>query len=236
MFISNNMKKLLNNILKIGLIIIIPILILTVFILKENWNRWGMWNDNQRQWIHIMDSALCDFFTGKGMPLYNFFNYNGVEIFDEGYYGLYNPLIWLAWILGKILCAETIPVYMYICIILGNITVYIITRKLNISYFNSCLIVLVYMFSPVLYNAGNWYFVWMNYWIIPMLILSIMLWDKSANLMNIILPSMLLLTSILSGNIQYTVMHFISWGIVCLVLCASCKYGGGYFISCLEAL
>lgn len=224
-------KPGLTGVIKTISIIVIPIIILVFFILKENWNRWGMWNDNQRQWIHIMDRALSNFFSGKGMPLYDFFNYGGVEIFDEGYYGLYNPLIWIAWLLGKALCSETMPVYIYLCIILGNLAVYLITRELDVPYFNSFLIVLLYMFVPTLYNPGNWYFVWMNYWIVPMLVFSVMVRDRLSKVMNILLPSLLLLASILSGNSQYTVMHFISWAGICLILFVknyknACVWGG----------
>ena len=206
------MKQKLVSVAKITALIIIPVVLLCVLVLGTDWNRWGMWNDNLRQWTHPMEKALSRFFSGKGMPLYNFYNYKGVELFDEGYYGLYNPLIWLAWLLSRVIQAETMPIYQLFCCVLGNTAVFLILSELKVPYYKAWICVLAYLFSPTMFSCGNWYYVWMNYWILPLLLYSILKWESSKTITNVTGTSFILLFSILSGNSQYTFMHYLTWG------------------------
>lgn len=205
-------------------VICFPMLLCAIVVFGDNWNQYGMWNDNQRQWIHIMDTSLNSFFHGKGMPFYNFYNYKGIEIYGQGYYGLYNPLIWLSWLVGKIIHVKTMTMYIYICGFLGNLAVNLIAKKLKCTWYNTAFMIIAYMFTPIIYNGGNWYYIWMNYWIIPMLIYSILLWNSMNIWKNILFTSAILLASILSGNSQYTVMHYIIYGICGCFICVIKRY------------
>lgn len=215
-------KEFILEIIKLLFIILAPVLCL-IFILHfykyGGSRRFLMWDDNQRQWSPIINAALNQFFHGKGMPFYDFYNYNGFEIFDEGYYGLYNPVMWIAFLVGKLLCIEAIPMYIYLCIIFGNISVYRITKEFQLSTIATFFVVFAYTFSPTLFNM-RWYYCWNNYFLMPLLIYSFLLWNKNSFFKNVLLISFTLALSIMSGNAQYTIMHFMCFGILSfLIIC-----------------
>ena len=72
--------------ISILLVILLAILILLCISGGSPW--FGLWDDNQTQWLPIMEEAYsCFFHTGK-IPTINWFQMKGMKIYDVGYYGL----------------------------------------------------------------------------------------------------------------------------------------------------
>lgn len=74
-----------------------PLFLIVFVMLPDSWKELGLFDDMTFQWLPIINKALHQFFAGNGIPYYDFYNFKGMGILDEGYYGLYNPLIWLAY-------------------------------------------------------------------------------------------------------------------------------------------
>jgi len=173
----------------------------------------SMVDDNVNQWLPVMNAAFEELFSTGHLPGYSFFLFGGLRIFDVGYYGLYNPLAFCSFLLGKLFSLDTIPVYIILCFLLGNLLVYQIARKsVSLPWFPSVLVVLAYATSGVFYYMSYWYYIWNNYWIVPCLVLAFLRWHSG----KYYAAGFVLFLSLLSGNIQYTVFHYMIFGIISL--------------------
>ena len=221
------------EVLKNFVAVIAPLFCLVIMLhfFHNGWRGFCLRDDNLKQWIHIINAGLNQFFHGKGMPFYNFFIYEGVEIYDEGYYGLYNPLMWIAFLLGKIIGAETISLYIFLLIFCGNLVIYKITAENKLPYGMRFLVVFSFTFLPIFYYQGQrWYYVWNNYLVVPLIIYSLNIWKRLSVRKNIFLIAFIFLLSVTLGNAQYTFMSFISWGILTFFTLKNNKKYLFYFI------
>ena len=186
----------------------LPLFLIVFVMLPDSWKELGLFDDTTFQWLPIMNKALNQFFAGNGIPYYDFYNFKGMEIFDEGYYGLYNPLIWLAYIVRYLTKIETTVVYTYECMLIGNIVVYLLGEKLKANYATKLILILSYFGGCGLYGRICWYYIWENYWIIPAIIISLfnIYEERREGIVSLIF---ILVFSILSGNIQYTAYHYL---------------------------
>ncbi len=166
-----------------------------------------IFDDKAFQWLPVMESALDEFFNSGHLPTYNFFQLKGFDILKPGYYGLYNPLIWVAYLISKIIGSNTISVYIFTSYCIGNIFIFLLGRKFDISRSIILILVLCQTGSIVYFSFIHWYYIINNYWFIPCLLFVFMHVDGSTKEYYAI--GTLLAFSILLGNIQYTFYHCI---------------------------
>ena len=111
-------------------------------------NELFLYDDNRNQWMPIMDKAYDQFFSTGIMPNYDFYQSKGLEIGDEGYYCLQNPLTMISYILYRFVFfkswGSTLSFYTLMMVTLGNITAFMLCRTLGADKIRSLIVVLIY--------------------------------------------------------------------------------------------
>lgn len=199
-------------------------------IIPDKYYQLGLYDDNVRQWLPVMNRALEIFFSTGSMPYYDFYNFKGMEIFDVGYYGLYNPLIWVSFLLHNLFGVETTVIYIYISLAIGNIFLFLVSKRITKSNICAFFINVMYTFNPVLYGHSYWYYIFENYWIVPAFSWCFLLaLKKNAKMIEKTSPSIVLICSTLGGNIQYTAYYYLLYCIVSFVIYIRYKESIRYF-------
>ncbi len=179
-------------------------------------------DDNRYQWYPVIDQSYQTFFETGHMPQFNFYQFKGIEICDEGYYSLNNPIMLISYVLNvyvfKSPSLPTLTIYIFIMIASGNVFAYLLCRKLNASVPLSIFIVLMYTSSSTFFRFGYWYYVFNNYLIIPLL-LYCLIRTLNTKILSYVIIGVILAFSILLGNVQYTVYHYVLYCII--MLCVS---------------
>lgn len=166
-------------------------------------------DDNITQWMPIMNASLERFKTTYSVPLYNFFQFGGMEVYDVGYYGLQNPLIYMSFFLAELFGRDVITIYILISFILGNIFVYSLAAIHKLKVYVGIALVIAYSTANAFWIKSYWYYVWENYWIIPLL-LFVLIKSRHSKIESIVC-GLLLAFSFYLGNIQYTIYLWISY-------------------------
>lgn len=194
-------------------------------------------DDNLNQWHPIMEKAFETFFKTGRMPIYDFYQWKGLEIADQGYYSLFNPIMLISFALHKFIlrlnALSTISIYIYIMFALGNTICYALCRKLNASIGISMLIVLMYSSCATFVRFGYWYYVYNNYFIVPLLIYAILTTkDRKSSYFSV---GIILAFSIILGNVQYSVYQFLAYCIfmACIALIDNKKYFINIISNCI---
>ncbi len=172
-----------------------------------------LWDDNLNQWLPVADTAFSTLLRGE-LPTLNPYQLLGAEVVDLGYYGVLNPLMFLAYIIRSAipLGQSTISVYIYLCEIIGVLVAYAFGRNIGLGILRSaCIGVAFVTVSPYLLH-GQWYYVFNNVVVIPLLLLVVYELTQRPERHGIIgggALGTLLAVSIFQGNIQYTMYHFV---------------------------
>ena len=67
---------------------------LAVFMIISKGNlNFGLFSDNQTQWLPVIDKAYQTFFQTGRFPTIDFFQMQGMKIYGQGYYGSWNPFM-----------------------------------------------------------------------------------------------------------------------------------------------
>lgn len=180
-------------------------------------------DDNGLQWNPVIEKAFHMFFTTGHIPQYNFYQLKGYDIFQAGYYGLYNPLMYIAYICSLIFRTNALCAYSYISFMIGNCVVYKLGRKSRCSEIVSLIIVFLYSASAVFFYYSYWYYVLGNYWMIPLLFLIFM--GDEGGKRSWYQYGLWMAFSVYMGNVQFTMYHFIICGIMMLVVWVSGRKG-----------
>ncbi len=188
-------------------------------------------DDSRNQWMPVMDKAYEQFFSTGKMPAYDFFQSKGLEIADQGYYCLSNPIMLLSYIIYSFVFmrawGSTITFYILIMYALGNITAFLLCRQLGLDKPKALMAVLMYCTCAAFFMFGYWYYIFNNYLIIPlMLYIIIKLRDKPV---SYIACGVVLAFSLVLSNVQYTVYHYIIFCFIMLAMAIFCKRK--YFIN-----
>ena len=226
MFTKTYKNKLINLPIIIG-IFIFSILLMNV-ITMNNPNVFVA-DDNALQWEPIIKTSFDELFKTGHLPYIDFYQYKKMNLLDVGYYSLLNPFMLLSYIINKFLLLDSykiIGVYIYLLFALGNCTMYVLLRKLNIKVSNSLLSVLAYSSVSYFIDWGFYYFSFNNYFFIPLLLLIIVSFQDSK--LQYIAPGITLAFSLLLGHVQYTCFYYIIFGIIYFYL--ALKNNSRYFI------
>ena len=178
-------------------------------------------DDNRNQWEPIINTAYEHYIETGEMPIYNFYQAKGLEIADEGYYGIYNPIMFAAYLLHHYVlrmdCFSTITFYIFFMIMAGSIAAYLLCRKLSLTISQSLFVVFMYLGCSTFIRYGHWYYVFHNFWLIPLL-LYVFLKTRKSKYLSYVSCGIILGFSILLGNVQYTVYQYMLYGILMLVM------------------
>lgn len=180
-------------------------------------------DDNGLQWNPVIEAAFHEFFTTGHIPQYNFYQLKGYDIFQVGYYGLYNPLMYIAYICSLVFRTNPLCAYMYISFMIGNYVVYRLGRRSGCSEVLSLMILLLYSSSSVFFYYSYWYYAVENYWMIPLLFWVFMGDDGGKR--SWYQYGLWMAFSVYLGNVQFTMYHWMICGITMLVVWAGGKKG-----------
>lgn len=178
-------------------------------------------DDNVCQWYPIIEKAYEQFFSTGHMPSYDFFQTKGLPIAYVGYYSLFNPLMMLSYALSHFCFIPFNTVAIYICLLcgFGNVVVYELCRARDLKPLNIAICLFAYSSSACFIAYHNWYYIFNNYLIVPLLVYSVMMVDNRK--WRLLCSGAVLAFSIYLGNIQYTCYHYICYfvlmfGMFCL--------------------
>lgn len=192
--------------------------VLFLIIGKGNLN-FGLYDDNQSQWLPIIDRAYQTFLDTGKLPAIDFFQMKGMKIFDQGYYGLWNPFMLIAYLIRTYLLSSfstnTLSVYIFMMILLGNLCSYGIFRKFGISLPGSVLLSSCMMSVSIYVALNYWYYIYNVYFILSWLILEIV---KQEDRRSYYKYGGILALSLFMGNIQYTVYMVLAFTLIMLIL------------------
>ena len=175
-------------------------------------------DDNVCQWYPIIETAYNQFFSVGRMPAYDFFQSKGLPIANMGYYSLYNPFMLVAYGLSRVIPFNLIAIYICILSGLGNVYVWLLCKKLDLKTKEAIICTLAYSSSACFVAFHNWYYVFNNYLIIPLLFLSVFANPSKIKYFG---SGTILALSLFLGNIQYTCYHYITYLIIMsLLFCA----------------
>lgn len=190
----------------------------SLFIGKGNLH-FGLFSDNQTQWLPVIDKAYQVLFQTGRLPTIDFFQMQGMEIYSQGYYGLWNPFMLAAYVLKTYVFTSfhtnTITVYILIMIILGNICCYKIFRELKTPVCSAVIFSVVLMSVSIYTVLRYWYYIYNVYFILTFLILSLI---KDQEKKSYYIQGAILSLSLFMGNIQYTAYLYMVYGIFMAVL------------------
>lgn len=206
--------------------------LLILFLISKGNCNWGLWDDNQSQWLEIIDASYRKLFQTGHLPVIDWYQMKGMKIYDQGYYGLWNPFMALSFLVKEYLLSflptNTITVYIYIMCILGNLSCYGIFRKIGVRIRFAVLGSLFLLSASVYVFLGYWYYVYNVYFIVPFLLYLIL---KIKNEKKYYCHGAVLALSLLMGNVQYTVYMCIAYAVIMVYL--SCSKDVKYLLSLL---
>lgn len=172
-------------------------------------------DDNVTQWYPVIERAYSDFFSTGKMPTYNFFQFKGYSISEQGYYGIMNPLMCISYLLshGMAIPFSTLTIYIAILFGLGNLVFFNLCGVLKNNIWQSAILTIAYSGISVFWSFSYWYYVFNNYFFIPLLILIFL---KSREKRSAYFGcGIVLALEILFGNVQYTCYHYMFYCILC---------------------
>lgn len=190
------------------------------FLIISNGNlNFGLFDDNQAQWLPVIDRAYQTLFgTGK-LPTIDFFQMKGMKIYDQGYYGLWNPFMMAAYLLRTYLLffldTNTISVYIFMMILFGNLCCYGVFRKFEIPLVKAVLLSACMMSVSVYVALSYWYYVYNVYFILSWLLLRII---KQEDKRSYYEYGIILTLSLFMGNVQYTAYMLLAFVLIMFIL------------------
>lgn len=205
------------NIFDVVVVIFLSLIVIGI-VSKNNWN-FGLYDDNQTQWLPIIDKAYQTFFQTGELPTIDFFQMKGMKIYDQGYYGLWNPFMFIAYALRTYVFfffhTNTITVYIVIMILLGNICSYKILREYGVNRYQSIFLSSILLSSSVYVALVYWYYIYNVYFILTWLLFRIIRKDETKSYYEY---GAILTLSLFMGNIQYTVYMYLAFMLLMLFL------------------
>ena len=179
-----------------------------------------IFDDNRNQWTPVINRAYDIFFSTGHMPNYSFFLAKGLEIADQGFYSLNNPIMLFSYILYRFVFLRSwgsaITIYIYMMFLLGNITVYLLGRKMGLNPARSAVVVTMYMSCSAFVLFGYWYYIFNNYFLF-LLFIYMMIRFKDEKL-RFCACGIVFAFSLTLGNIQYTVYQYMMYCIIMLTI------------------
>lgn len=177
-------------------------------------------DDNYTQFAPIIQEAFTEFIhTGK-MPVYDFYQMKGMLIADEGYYGLTNGMMLIAFFITR-LCPvwNVLEAYSMICICMGNAGMNCLLKKLRFGLGTRIVMLFMYAGSSAFLYFGYWYYIFNNYIVMPYLLWAVIaVFDERKAKRKYVCAGMVLFFSCSLGNMQYTFYHYLVFGLMGILL------------------
>lgn len=176
-------------------------------------------DDNRTQWYPVMERAYEDFLTTGRIYCYDFYQMKGMSVAGQGYYGVMNPFILISYTVTKLLPAgiDAITFYIGMMVVLGNLFLYLTCKRLGCNEPMALLMTLTYSTMGCFWAFFYWYYVFNNYFLVPLLIYVFLRCTRDGRL-SYCACGVVLAMDLWMGNVQYTFYHYILFGILCLTM------------------
>lgn len=204
------------NMIEILGVVLLSIIIFLV-IGQGNLN-FGLFDDNKSQWLSVIDKAYETLFRTGKLPTIDFYQMKGMKIYDQGYYGLWNPFMLAAYIIRTYLLnfldTNTISVYIFLMIVSGNICCCKIFKECGNSHICAVLSSGVMMSVSIYVALSYWYYIYNVYFILTWIMFRLI---RNREKQSYYDCGTILALSLLMGNIQYTVYMYIAYTVINII-------------------
>lgn len=202
-----------------GILLVILASVLYVALLAGGNQEAFLVDDNRTQWYPVMERAFEDFWTTGRIYCYDFYQMKGMAVAGQGYYGVMNPFILLSYTAVKLLPGgiDILTFYIGLMVVLGNLFLYLTCRRLGCSESAAFLLTLTYSTIGCFWAFFYWYYVFNNYFLVPLLIYVFLCCTQKGRL-SYCACGIVLAMDLWMGNVQYTFYHYLLFGILCLTM------------------
>lgn len=198
------------------------VVMISSIVMISVWCRYGynsfIADDNREQWYPIVETVMKQWNETGHMPAFDFFQGKGLEIAPQGSYGVTNPMMIFGYLLNQIapVKSSAMALYFIMNFTFGNMAMYMLSKSMKGSRSMRFLAVLVYSSCGAYMAFMYWYYIIVNYFIVPMLfyVVNRDVGTKKAY----VSAGCVLAFSLYLGNVQYTFMHYLSYSVVMLLL------------------
>lgn len=203
---------------EIGLVVVLSVIALLIMT-GGNPNIFLI-DDNLTQFYPVTQSILETSVKEGRIPTFDFYLQKGMITAAQGRYAQTNIFMWIAWLLDQIIPnCNAYSIYTFMIISIGNIFYYILLRELNINRWISGCCIAMLTCSSAFITFGYWYYIFENYIIIPLLLLTVLYaWRRPERKAAFWQAGLVLAFSVTLGNIQYGFYHFMLYGVIMLIL------------------
>lgn len=201
-----------------GLLGTIVATILLVLLLAEGDPEAFLTDDNRTQWYPVMERAYEDLWETGQIYCYNLYQMKGMPIGQQGYYGIMNPFMLLSFGVTKLLPGNlsAITFYIGLMVVLGNLFLYLLLRKLGCKEKTAFLMAMTYSTMGCFWAFCYWYYVFNNYLMIPLLLYAFLRCREGW--ISYCAFGVILAMDLWMGNVQYACYHYILFGILCVAM------------------
>ncbi|MDD6656333.1 MAG: hypothetical protein PUE95_03365 [Lachnospiraceae bacterium] len=216
----------------------LPIVLLFSILLLWIWTGFNeeafLIDDNRTQWYPVMEKAYEDVLEGK-IYYYDFYQMKGMSIAEQGYYGIMNPFMLLSYCVAHYtpFHLSTITVYIMLFFLMGNSFFYLLCHKIGCDEKQAIFMTLSYCTAGCFVNFYYWYYVYNNYFMIPLLLYIFLVLSEQR--IGYFACGIVLSMDLYLGNAQYACYHYMLFGILCLVMVLLKKYRY-FFLMCTNIL
>lgn len=192
-------------------------------------------DDNRTQWYPVMERAYEDLWTTGRIYCYDFYQMKGMPVAEQGYYGVMNPFILLSYTAAKLLPGgiDMITFYIGLMVVLGNLFFYLTCRRLGCRESTALFMTLTYSTVGCFWAFFYWYYVFNNYFLVPLLIYVFLRCTREGRL-SYCACGVVLALDLWMGNVQYTFYHYILFAVLCLTM-VLLKNGRFFKVLCANA-
>ena len=173
-------------------------------------------DDNAVQFHPVIDQVYSSFMRSGRLAFYDFFQMKGMTIGDEGYYCQTNILMFLSWGLTKCILRsfDCITLYGIICTVMGNWGWNCLFKQMKISLVKRLFVITMGTTVSAFVWFGYWFYAFNSYIVIPFLLLLLYREITTQERRNYFSAGLLLFFSLTLGNVQYTVYHYMIFGLI----------------------
>lgn len=214
-------KRKMPGVPEAGVFLVILASVLYVVLLAGGNPEAFLIDDNRTQWYPVMERAYEDLWTAGRIYCYDFYQMKGMSVAGQGYYGIMNPFILLSYSVTKLLPEgiDAITFYIGMMVVLGNLFLYLVCRRLGCKEPAALLLTLAYSTMGCFWAFYIWYYVFNNYFLVPLLV-YVFLRCRQEERFSYCACGVVLAMDLWMGNVQYTFYHYILFGILCLTMAA----------------
>ena len=185
----------------------------------SNWNpNIFCYGDNIAQWLPVIDDTYSSLLSSGKLNYWNFYLMGGINILDTGIYSILNPFMFIGYIISHLFgFSNSVSICMYLTTSVAMCIFYYLFRKNGISLFHSIVLIICFLSCSGYYQLASWYYVFNNL-LIGSLIVWYFLHIYKYPVYKFYMGGIILGFSIYLGNVQYSVMWYMAFGIIFVIL------------------